>query len=712
MKKKYSHRRIERKIYSLWEKAGHFKPNLKLKKKPFSILMPPPNANGPLHVGHAVFVTLQDILVRFWRMRQRPTLWLPGFDHAGFETQVVYEKAQISNFKSQRRKKEKNYEKILAFCQKNIKIIRQQLKSLGASADWSREKFTLDKDIVKIVFNTFKKLYKDKLLYRGERIINWCPRHQTALSNLETRHKEIEGKLWYIKYPLKKNSKSKYIIVATTRPETMLGDTAIAVHPEDKRYKNLINKIAILPIVYREIPIIPDRKVNKNFGTGAVKVTPAHDSDDFEIAKHHNLLKIKVIGKDGKMTKMAGEKFENLSVLKARERLIKELRNQNLLLKEEPYKYITSLCYKCEAPIEPLISKQWFVKIQPLAKEAMKVVRKDKIKFYPRTYKKIFLNWMKNIYDWNISRQIVWGIKIPVYYCKKCQKRQGIIISEKKPKRCPYCKNKKFIQENDVFDTWFSSAQWPFAALGYPRKKDFKIFYPTSVMETGWDILFFWVARMIMLSLYMTGRVPFFDVVLHGLVRDKDRQKMSKSRGNIIDPLGVISDYGADALRMALVFGSALPSDVIISEERIKGQRNFANKIWNAARFVSLNLGKDFNPQKIKPKLTPKDKWIFNELEKTKRKITKSIENYRFHLAAKEIYHFFWHKFCDKTIEDCKKRIKKAKSKKEKETPKWVLWKILYYSIKLLHPFMPFVTEEIYQRIPLKPKETLIVENW
>lgn len=724
MEKHYSHKKIEKRIYSFWEKGGYFKPNFKLKKRPFSILMPPPNANGPLHIGHAVFVTLEDILIRFWRMHQKPTLWLPGFDHAGFETQVVYEKSQISNFKSRKIKKEKNYGKILAFCKKNIKIVRQQLKSLGASADWSREKFTLDRDIVKIVFGTFKKLYKDKLLYRGERIINWCPYHQTSLSNLEIKHKEIEGRLWYIRYPLKKNSKSKsslrgvashskiqrYIVVATTRPETILGDSAIAVHPKDKRYKELIDKTAILPIICREIPIVADRKVDKNFGTGAVKVTPAHDPDDFEIAKHHNLLKIKVIEKDGKMARNTGKQFKGLTTLKAREKIIRVLKKQDLLEKEEPYKYTISLCYKCETPIEPLISKQWFIKIKPLADKAVKVVKEHKIRFYPKRYRKVFLDWMENIYDWNISRQIIWGIKIPVWYCKKCT--QGIIISEKTLKKCPYCKGQGLIQESDVFDTWFSSGQWPFAALGYPRKKDFKIFYPTTVMETGWDILFFWVARMIMLSLYVTGKVPFFDVVLHGLVRDRDRQKMSKSRGNIIDPLGVIFDYGADALRMALVFGSAVGSDVIISQERVKGQRNFANKIWNAARFVLLNLGKDFNPRKIKPKLTPKDRWIFNELAKTKKRVTKSIENYQFHLAVQDIYHFFWHKFCDKTIEDCKRRIQRAKSKKEKETPKWVLWKILYYSIKLLHPFMPFVTEEIYQKLPLKPQKALIVESW
>ncbi len=707
MEKHYQPQKIEKKIYSFWERNDFFKPK-KSKGKPFSILMPPPNANAPLHIGHAVFVTLEDILIRFYRMRGRPTLWLPGFDHAGFETQVVYDKKQKPEKKLSR---DQLYKDIWNFTQKNRKIAREQLKRLGASADWSREKFTLDKDIVKIVLDTFKKLYEDNLIYKGNRIINWCPYHQTSLSDLEVSHQEVEGKLYYIRYPF--NNGKNYIVIATTRPETMLADTAVAVNPKDKRYKKLIGRKVVLPLVGREIPIIEDMAVDINFGTGVLKITPAHDPVDFEIGKRHHLPLIQVIDKKGRMSldsqlissKPELKELDRLSVSQARKRIVEILKEKGFLEKEESYRHTISVCYKCKTPIEPLVSEQWFLKITPLAKKAIEVVEKGKIRFYPQRYKKIFLNWMKNIHDWNISRQIVWGIRIPIFYCQKCKK---IIVSEKKPKKCPDCGSRNLIPETDVFDTWFSSGQWPFAALGYPNGKDFKTFYPTSVMETGWDILFFWVARMIMLSLYRTGKIPFYDVLLHGLVRDIHHQKMSKSKGNVIDPLTVVEEYGADALRMSLVFGTSTGSDIIISEEKIRGQRNFANKIWNASRFVFKNIGKGFNPKKIKPKLKKEDRWILKELKKTEKKITKAIENYRFHEGAEEIYHFFWHKFCDKTIENCKKRLLEG----EEETPKWVLWQVLYRSLKLLHPFMPFITEEIYQRLPARPKKALIVEKW
>jgi len=718
MDKAYNHNKVEKRIYSFWEKNNFFKPESKKGKETWCCIMPPPNANNPLHLGHAVFVTIEDILTRFNRMQGKSTLWVPGFDHAGFETQVVFEKNIGGIFTKDR---ETLYKEIFNYTQKNRKIARSQIKTLGASADWSREKFTLDKDVVKIFYNTFKKLYKDNLLYKGKRIINWCPNHQTSLSDLEADYQNYKGKIWYIRYPIKDSL--KYIVVATTRPETMLGDTAIAVNPKDKRYKDLIGKTAILPIVQREIPIIKDKRVDINFGSGAVKITPAHDPLDFEIGNTHNLKAINVVSKKAKIylkkeyfSEKLRKKFNGLNLQEAREKILKELRKNNLLEKEEDYNYKISVCYKCKTPIEPIISTQWFIKITPLAKKAIEAVQKNQIKFYPSYYKKIFLHWMKNIKDWNISRQIVWGIRIPVWYCKekknkKCKEKEGIIISEKKIKKCPYCQSKKIVPEKDVFDTWFSSGQWPFAVLGFPRKKDYKKFYPTSVMETGWDILFFWVARMIMLGIYITGKVPFYDVVLHGLVRDKDRKKMSKSRGNVIDPLGVVSEYSADALRMALIFGTSTGRDIIISEEKIKGQRNFANKIWNASRFVLMNLEKNFNPQKIKPKYTKNDKWILKELQQVKKKVEKAIKSYNFHQAAELIYHFFWHSFCDKTIEDCKKRIKNGNDK-DKQTAKLVLWKVLYESLKILHPFMPFITEEIYQKLPSKPKKALIIEEW
>jgi len=727
----YNASSVENRIYKFWEKNGFFQPDFSKRKRPFSIIMPPPNANASLHIGHAVFITIEDILTRFFRMQGRPTLWLPGFDHAGFETWYVFQK----NIESQKRdifkeNPEKIYNEISEFTQKNRDLCRLQLKKIGASADWSREKFTLDKDIVKIVYQTFKKLYKEGLVYRGRRIINWCPHHKTSLSDLEVVYKEEKGWLWYIKYPVKQATRDKrqetsdkrqatnYITVATTRPETMLGDVAVAVHPKDKRYRSLIGQKVILPILNREITIVADEEVDMDFGTGAVKVTPAHDPLDFEIAQRNNLGFLRVIGLDGKMTKEAGHDFEGLNVKEARREILLKLKELGLLDRKEIYKHSVACCYKCRNPIEPQLSKQWFIKIEPLAKEAILAIQKNKIRFYPSYQKNIILNWLSNIKDWNISRQIVWGIKIPVWYCKskrssECKEQNGIIISETPPKKCPHCKGEDLIPETDVFDTWFSSAQWPFATLMTSfHGKDFKKFYPTSVMETGYDILFFWVARMIMIGLYITQKIPFFDVYLHGLVRDKDRQKMSKSKGNVIDPLGVVQDYGADALRMALVFGTGVGRDIIISEYKIKSQRNFANKIFNAGLFVLTNLGENFNPQKIKPQFTKKDKSILSEAQRVKKELKKDIENYKFHEAAKKIYHFFWHQFCDKTIEDCKKRIYKAKNEKEKETPRLVLWTVLYESLKMLHPFMPFITEDIYQRLPSKPKKALIIEEW
>lgn len=717
MNKKYNFQKIENKIYSFWEKGGFFKPNFSFKKRPWCCIMPPPNANAPLHIGHAVFVTIEDILTRFQRMHQRPTLWLPGFDHAGFETQYVYEKKMGGIFSED---KKNLYKNIWKYTQKNKKISREQIKNLGASADWSREKFTLDNDIVETVYSTFKKLYKDNLLYRGQRIINWCPKDKTSLSDLEVNYQTQKNKLWYIRYPIK--NKQQYVNVATVRPETMLGDTAVAVNPKDKRYKKIIGETAILPIVEKEIPIISDKRVDMNFGTGAVKVTPAHDPLDFEIGELHNLEKINVISKKATISlpnnfpEKIKKLFNGLDTFEARKKILKELRLKKLIEKEEDYEHRIGVCYKCKTPIEPLISKQWFVKVGSLAKETINLVNKGRIRFYPDFYKKIFLHWMKNIHDWNISRQIIWGIRIPVWYCKemknsKCKGQDGVIVSEKKPKKCPYCGSKKLIAEKDVFDTWFSSGQWPFAALGYPKSKDYKIFYPTSVMETGWDILFFWVARMMMLGIYITGKVPFRDVVLHGLVRDKDRQKMSKSKGNTIDPLAVVSEYGADSLRMALVFGNTTGKDTIISEEKVRAQRKFTNKIWNASRFVFMQLEKDFNPQKIIPIYTKEDRWILEEAAKTKNKVATSIKTFKLHQAANEIYHFFWHKFCDKTIENCKKRIINNDDN-DVMTAKLVLWKILYESLKMLHPFIPFITEEIYQKLPSRPQKALIVEKW
>jgi valyl-tRNA synthetase len=758
LSKTYKPKEVEEKIYRLWEKSGFLKANPKSGKEPFCIIMPPPNANGPLHIGSAVFVTLQDIMIRYQRMKGKEVLWLPGVDHAGFETQVVFEKELQKRGETRfQYSPKKLYQMIWKFCQRYKKVIENQLKRLGACCDWSREKFTLDKDIVKIVYETFKKLYDDGLVYRGERIINWCPHHGTSLSDLEVKHKNVKGKLWYIKYPLKSeirnpksetNSKfkiqnSKFIMVATTRPETMLGDTAVAVNPKDKRYKNLVGKKVILPLVGREIPIIADERVDMEFGTGAVKITPAHDPLDFEIARDHKLQAIQVIGKHEKMRKEAGKDYDGLKVLECRKKILEDLKKEGFLEKEEDYKYSIAVCYKCQTPIEPLISKQWFIKIKPLAKEAIKVVKEGKIKFIPEHYKKIYLHWMENIRDWNISRQIIWGIRMPIWQCqnkKAKSKKQKAKIKDKyfvslgKPKKCPVCGKCKPKQIEDTFDTWFSSGQWPFATLlAQSRSKskiknkksktifgfttdDFEYFYPTSVMETGWDILFFWVARMIMLGLYATREVPFKYVYLHGLVRDKDRQKMSKSKGNVIDPLGVVELYGADALRGALVFGTGPGKDVIISEEKVIGQRKFTNKIWNATRFVLQQISNSkFKIQNSKlqfkiQNLTEADKKILNDLNETIRSVTKDLDNFQFHNAAQKLYHFFWHNFCDLYIEKSKQQLQNPKLKTQ--TLKILLY-VLLTSMKLLHPFMPFITEEIYQRLPLKnKKKCLMIENW
>ena len=702
---------IESKIYKLWEKGGYFTPSIDPSKKPFVIIMPPPNTTGALHIGHAVFVTIQDILIRYQRMKGRPTLWLPGVDHAGIMTQVVYERELAKQGKTRfDLGREEFYRQTYKFSIEKKKIIENQLKKLGASCDWSRMKFTLDPKISEAVYYTFKKMYQDGLIYRGERIINWCPRCQTALSNLEVKHKNQMAKLYYINYPIV-NSQIP-IQVATTRPETMLGDTAVAVNPKDLRYKKFIGKKAVLPLVKREIPIVSDNLVDPKFGTGAVKVTPAHDPIDFEIGKNHKLPIIKVIGEDGKMTSEAGKEYKGLDVISCREKVLKKLKKLGFLVKEKDYQHVVGICERCGTTIEPIVSQQWFIKTKELAKKAIEAVKRKKIKIIPKHYEKVYYHWLENIRDWCISRQIWWGHRIPVWYCR-CGE---IIVNIKPPRCCPKCKSTKLRQDPDTLDTWFSSAQWPFTVFGWPKKtRDFKYFYPTTVMETGYDILFFWVARMIMLGLYCTEKVPFKYVYLHGLVRDKDRQKMSKSKGNVIDPLGVIELYGADALRMALIFGTGIGRDIIISEEKIIAQRNFTTKIWNAARFTFQRLSEkdDFlRVKKGKLRFTPEDKWIFSELKKTTKKIAKYLENFQFHLAAREIYQFFWHKFCDKTIEDVKKRLRESENLKDRMTAKRVLYEVFLTSLKLLHPFMPFITEELYQKLPWKQKEALIIEDW
>ena len=734
MDKRYEPSNVEEKIYALWEKSGFFNPdNLpnaqSLKPKAFSVIMPPPNANGSLHIGHALFVTLQDIMIRFNRMKGLKTLWLPGADHAGFETQVVFdkklEKEGRSRFKMDR---EDLYKEMLEFTEDNRKIMENQLRKLGASCDWSRKQFTLDKHIVEETQNTFIKMYKDGLIYRGLRTVNWCVKHQTALSGLEVKRKDEKGKLYYLKYgPFE---------LATARPETKFGDTAVAVHPSDKRYKKYIGKeIEIEGLAGNfTVKVIADKAVDPEFGTGVIKVTPAHDPLDFEISQRHDLEIKQVIDRYGKLNELAGP-YAGMKVQDAREKIAEDLKEKGLLIKvDENYTHSLATCYKCERVLEPIPLPQWFIKTKDLAKPAIEAVEKGRITFTPARFKKIYLHWLKNIEDWNISRQIIWGIRIPAWMCEKSQilntksqtnsktnpytlnakpSRCEPIISIKKPTSCPKCKSKKLTQDPDVFDTWFSSGQWPYLTLGFKDSgkhgKDFKEFYPTSVMETGWDILFFWVARMVMLGLYRTKKVPFKHVYLNGLVRDKDRQKMSKSKGNVIDPLGVAEEYGTDAVRMALIVGATPGNDPIISEDKIRGYRNFATKLWNITRFVSMNYEKP----KSTWKPNAKEKKLIKQLEETKKKVTTYIENDKFHNAAEEVYHYIWHTFADKIIEDSKNDLPSAS---RRTIP--LLTYILEECVTMLHPFMPYITEEIYghlqelQGIPKNKRELLLVKKW
>ncbi|MCP6726974.1 MAG: valine--tRNA ligase [Patescibacteria group bacterium] len=708
LNKAYEAKKVEDRIYKLWEKSGFFNPDKlpKRHKTPFTILMPPPNANDPLHVGHAVFVTLEDILIRYNRMQGKKTLWLPGADHAGFETQVVYEKKLAKQGRSRfDMKREEFYKEVWDYTQKNRKTVKEQLKKLGASCDWTRDTFTLDAHIIKTVYKTFKKMADEGLVYRGERLVNYCTKHRTAFADLEIKHETRKDPLYYMKYGP--------IVVATVRPETKFGDTAIAVHPDDKRYKKYIGKELKIETVVgkRTLKVIADKEVDPEFGTGAVKVTPAHDANDFAMWERHKKEiegPLQVIGLDGRLNENTGL-YEGMKVEEAREKIVKDMKTKGLIEKiDEDYEHTIALCYKCNNVIEPMLMRQWFVKTKPLAKEAIKAVKEKETTILPKNYEKIYFHWMNNIRDWNISRQNWWGISIPAWLCEDCPKGEWTVTDGKKPTSCSKCKGKNLKQDEDVFDTWFSSSQWPFATLKYPNHKDFKTFYPTDVMETAADILFFWVARMMMLSIYQTKKAPFKYVYLHGLVRDKDRQKMSKSKGNVIDPLGVIDTYGTDALRIALTIGNMPGKDTAISEDKIRGYRNFVNKLWNISRFVHLET-KNYNQNK-RPTLSVKDKAILKNFEKIVKQTTKALDEFRFSHAAENLYHYIWHTYADKVIEDSKPILNNTKTRAARQ---YVLVKVLGDSLKLLHPFMPFITEEIYQQLPLQKKQTTImIESW
>jgi valyl-tRNA synthetase len=715
---------VEQRIYKTWEDSGYFNPdNLPLEDdaETYTIIMPPPNANAPMHVGHALGITVEDILIRYNRMRGKRTLWLPGTDHAGFETQVVFEKKlekeDRSRFKMQR---DKFYQEIYDFVQSNKHITENGIRRLGASCDWSRNIFTLDPRIVKIVYRTFQNLHNDGLLYRGNRIGNWCVKHQTALSDLETKHEQREDTLHYIKYGP--------FIIATARPETKFGDKYIVMHPEDQRYAQYHDGQQInLEWINGPVTatIIKDDAIDMSFGTGVMTITPWHDAVDFEIAQRHNLQSEQVIDKFGKLLPIA-EEFAGMKIAAARPLIVEKLRNKGLVEREEKYTHAVQLCYKCGSIIEPQIIPQWFVAMtkspasggDSLRDRAVEAVIAGKATFNPERHGKVFMHWMENLRDWPISRQIWWGIPIPVKYC--AEHNHVIIDIEDSISSCPDCGSKNLTRDPDTFDTWFSSGQWPYATLMAHSEKDFNKYYPTTVMETGWDILFFWVARMIMLGLYRTGEVPFSTVYLHGLVRDKDRQKMSKSKGNVIDPLGVIDQYGCDALRFALIFSTAAGNDIPLSEDKVKGMKNFANKLWNIARYVRNNVDNskffDIASEKdlraaIKVTLTQDDEKILSELQSVINVSSEHLNALRLHEAAQEIYQFAWHEFADLYIETSKNQLKDQESQ---QNTKIVLAYVLATIVKLLHPFMPFVTEEIWSKLSNDhyAKNLLLVAHW
>ncbi len=705
MEKSYDFSQVEEKWYKVWLEKGYFEPKYDERPK-FSIVIPPPNVTGVLHIGHALNNTIQDVLARYKRMDGYDVLWIPGTDHAGIATQNVVEREIAKEgLTRQDLGREKFIERVWKWKEEYGGKIINQLKKLGVSCSWSYERFTMDEGLSRAVKEVFVRLWEEGLIYRGDYIINWCPRCETALADIEVEFEETQGKLWYIKYPLLDGE--EFIVVATTRPETMLGDTAVAVHPEDERYKKYIGRWLKLPIVERKIPVIADRTVDPEFGTGAVKVTPAHDFADFEMAKRHNLPFVKVIDEQGRMTEEAGEEFKGLDRFEARKKVLALLKEKGLLEKEEDYKLVVGHCYRCKTIIEPLLSKQWFVSMKPLATPAIAAVENGFIRFVPENWNNLYFDWMRNIRDWCISRQIWWGHRIPVWYCRDCE--EVIVSKEEKVEECPNCGSTNLKQEEDVLDTWFSSALWPFSTMGWPEKtRTLKTFYPTSVLVTSFDIIFFWVARMIMMGIHFMGEIPFRDVYIHALVRDEKGQKMSKSKGNIIDPLDMIKKYGTDALRFTLIALAAQGRDIKLSESRIEGFKHFINKIWNASRFVFMNIDEKEIPEieKIdleKEKFPLFSAWILSSLQKTIKKVREKLDEYEFDQAAMACYHFFWHEFCDWYIEISKVYMQnQALSLQTKR----VLLEVLKTLLKLLHPFIPFITEELWSKLPEGLKET------
>ena len=695
--KSYEPQNIEKKWYKHWIDKGYFTPKIDKTKKPYTVLIPPPNVTNILHMGHVLNNTLQDVMIRYKRMTGVPTLWLPGVDHAGIATQNMVEKELAKEGKTRHEiGREELVKRIWKWKEEKGGLIIEQLKQLGCSCDWTKQRFTLDEGLTEAVKEVFVELYEKGLIYKGKRIINWCPRCHTALSNDEVEHEDDKGFLWDLKYRIKNGT--GYVIVATTRPETMLGDTAVAVNPKDERYKDLIGKTVILPFIEREIPIIADEFVEMEFGSGCVKVTPAHDPNDYEIGLRHDLEQIIVINEHGVMNENAGKDFAGLDRFEAREKIIKELKNKGLLGEIKPHEHAIGQCYRCDTIIEPYLSDQWFVKMKPLAERAIEVVKTGEVKFHPARWTKVYYHWMENVRDWCISRQIWWGHRIPVYYCQNCGE---IVVAKDEPTSCPKCGHNQFKQDEDVLDTWFSSWLWPFSTFGWPNEtEELEYFLPTNLLVTAPDIIYLWVARMIMATLEFKNKIPFDTVLLHGMVRDEKGIKMSKSLGNSPDPLDIIENVGADALRFSIIFASPKGQDSYYSNSILETGRNFANKIWNAYRFIMMNAEKiEGLPKRDDLKLELADKWIYNRLNKVIEETRKNYESLRFNDAASILMDFIWKEFCSWYLELSKDRIYNEEDKDAQLTTKYILLDILQNSMRLLQPIMPFIAEEIWQGI-------------
>ncbi len=704
--KNYDPSEFEDRLYKFWVENGFFHADEKSEKEPFTIVIPPPNVTGQLHMGHALDETLQDILIRYKRMCGYEALWVPGTDHAGIATQIKVEEnlRKEEGLTRYDLGREKFLERVWDWKKMYGDRIINQLKKIGCSCDWDRERFTMDEGCSDAVLEVFVNLYKKGLIYQGSRIINWCPNCTTALSDAEVEYTEQEGHFWHIKYFIKDTN--EYLTIATTRPETLLGDTAVAVNPEDERYTDLVGKMLILPLVGREIPIIADEYVDKDFGTGAVKITPAHDPNDFEVGLRHNLEQIKVMNDDATINHYGG-KYEGMDRYEARKAIVADLEAQGYLVKVEPHSHNVGQCYRCGTTVEPITSKQWFVKMKPLAEEAIKVVTEGKTQFVPERFTKTYLNWMENVHDWCISRQLWWGHRIPAYYCDDCGET---IVSKTNVEACPKCGG-KVKQDPDVLDTWFSSALWPFSTLGWPHEtEELKKFFPTSVLVTGYDIIFFWVARMIFSSTEHMKKEPFKHVFIHGLVRDAQGRKMSKSLGNGIDPLEIVEKYGADALRFTLATGNAPGNDMRFSDEKVQASRNFINKIWNASRFVLMNLEVEENKLPAADALQLEDKWILSKFNRLVKEVSENMDNFDLGVALAKLYDFVWDDFCDWYIELVKPRLF-DESCPSRETAQYVLTYVLSETMKLLHPYMPFITEEIWQHLPHEGA-SIMISDW